>query len=103
MIQKEIERIFWIHVDDDQIRIVHDQLAEAETIVFVGHVISGANIFHRLGIRTAKNLNNVLAFNSYRDKLALNMGSRQYLFEIKNQIVPLSFHARNFSLFDQLV
>src|ERR1019366_10370135 len=43
MFQIEIEWIIWIHVDEDQIRIVHDQLAEAETIVLVGHVISGAN------------------------------------------------------------
>src|SRR5712671_8049266 len=101
MIQKEIERIFWIHVDDDQIRIVHDQLAEAETIVFVSHVVSSANIFHRLGIRTAENLNNVLAFESYGDHLALNMGRRQDLFKIKDQIVLLSLHARNLALLDQ--
>src|SRR5258708_33065441 len=58
-IQEEIEWVILIHVDEDQIRIVHEQLAEAEAIVLVGHIISGADIFHRLGIRTAKNLNNV--------------------------------------------
>jgi len=36
MIQEEIEWILWIHVDEDQIRIVHEQLAEAETVVPVG-------------------------------------------------------------------
>jgi len=54
MIQEEIEWILWIHVDEDQIRIVHEQLAEAETVVPVGHVISGADIFHGLGIRPAE-------------------------------------------------
>ena len=101
MIQEEIEWIIWIHVDEDQIRIVHDQLAEAETIVLVGHVISGANIFHWLGIRTAKNLNNLLAFHSYGDHLAFNMGRWQDLFKIKDQIVLLSLCARNLALFDQ--
>src|SRR5579859_3278705 len=65
MIQEEIESIVCIHVDKDQIRIVHDQLAEAQPIVPKRHVITGADIFHRLGIRTAKNLNNAGAFDSY--------------------------------------
>ena len=94
MIQEEIEWIIWIHVDEDQIRIVHDQLAEAETIVLVGHIISGADIFNRFDIRTAKNLNNVVAFNSYGDHLAFNMGRRQDLFKIKDQIVFLSLARR---------
>src|SRR4029077_1449209 len=100
-IQEEIEWVVWIHVDQDQIRIVHEQLAEAETLVLVGHVISGANIFHGFGIRTAEDLNNVVAFNSYGDDLAFNMRRRQDLFEIKDQIVLLSFYARNFALLDQ--
>src|ERR1700737_1922443 len=102
MIQEKIEWIIWIHVDEDQIRIVHGQLAEAETIVLVGHVISGADIFHRLGIRTAQNLNNLVAFNSYGNHLAFDMGRRQDLFKIKDQVVLLSLYARNLALLDQL-
>jgi hypothetical protein len=84
MFQKEIERIIWIHVDEDQIHIVHDQLAESETIISVGHVISGADIFHRPRIRPAKSLNNFLAFDSHRNHLAVNVGGRQDLFKIKD-------------------
>src|ERR1700721_1003240 len=101
MIQEEIERIIWIHVDEDQIRIVNDQLAEAETIVLVGHVIPRTDIFYWLSIRTAKNLNNFVTFNSYGDHLAFNMRRRQNLFKIKDQIVLLSLHTRNFPLLDQ--
>src|SRR5579864_56775 len=101
VIQEEIEWIIWIHVDEDQIRIVHQQLAEAETIVLEGHVISRANIFHRLGIQTSKDLNNSLAFDSYRYHLAFNMGRRQDLLKIKDQIVLLSMHSRNLAFFDQ--
>src|ERR1017187_3474044 len=101
MIQEEIEWIIWIHVDEDQIRVAHDQLAKAEAIVLVGHVIPGADIFNRLDIRTAKNLNNFVTFNSYGHHLALNMRRRQDLFKIKDQIVLLSPHTRNFALLDQ--
>src|SRR5579864_8615601 len=101
MIQEEIEWIIWIHIDEDQIRVVHDQLAEAETIVLIGYVIPGAYIFHRLDIRAAKNLNNILAFHSYGDHLALDMGRGKDLFKIKDQIVLFSLHTRNFALLDQ--
>src|SRR5271169_432973 len=98
MIQEEIEWIVWIHVDENQIRIVHDQLAKAETIVLVGHVISGADIFRRLGIRTAKNLDYLLALNAHGDHLAFNMGRRQDLFKIKDQIALLNPDTGNFAL-----
>ena len=71
-------------------------LLEAETIVFVGHVISAADIFHRLAIRTSKNLNYLLAFNSYGNHLAFNMGRRQDLLKVKDQIV-LILNTRNFA------
>src|SRR5882724_5074702 len=35
MFQIEIEWIIWIHVDENQVRIVHDQFIEAKTIIFV--------------------------------------------------------------------
>ncbi len=50
---------------------------------------------------TAENLNNVVAFNSYGDDPAFNMGRRQDLFKIKDQIVLLSLYARNLALLDQ--
>jgi hypothetical protein len=71
-------------------------LLEAETIVFVGHVISAADIFHRLAIRTTKNLNDLLALNSYGSHLAFNMGRRQHLLKVKDQIV-LILNTRNFA------
>ena len=40
MIQKEIQGIVGVHVDEDQIRIGHEQLAEAQTIAPEGHVIT---------------------------------------------------------------
>src|SRR5580704_19793609 len=74
VIQKEIEWITLIHVDEHQIRIVHDQLTETYAIVFEGHVISSAYVFHRLVIGTPKNLNDFVAFHSYGDHLPFKMG-----------------------------
>ena len=93
VIQKKVHRIGRIHIVQNDVRIIHREPAETQSISPVRHVVC---VLQRCGRRRAsatKGLNNRVILNPYRGHFAVDVRRRQNLLQIQNQIVSFGLHA----------
>jgi hypothetical protein len=103
VIQKEIEGIAQVHIDHDQVCIVHGEFSKTHLAVTKSNVIAGLLYRKVRGLLLAKDLNDLVALNANPSYLSLNMRWRQYLLRIEKQVIFVDRHAVNVFGVDQAI
>ena len=117
MIEKEIERIGRIHIDQGHLSVVHQHLSKLQPIFPKSHVVSRrhftpgrhwqfpAHLFavaHLLVGQRAEGLNDVLPFQPNRGYCPVDVRGRQNLRGIEDEIVLICAQSLNLAVFDQI-
>src|SRR5689334_13445394 len=102
MIEVEIERIFWIHIDQHQIGGAHRELAKSELVSAIRHVIRSRESPVRRFRHTPKSLDDLPCTNLHRCDTSFNMRGWQNLPRIQHQVVFLYFNPPYLACLDQI-
>jgi len=87
VVEIEVEGIARVHIDHDEIGVVHGEFAEAHIAVTKGYVIAGLLGGEVRGLGCAENLHDVATLNVHRRDFAEDVRGRKNLFRIEDQVV----------------
>src|SRR5579871_128704 len=102
MIEEEIKRILRIHVEQSEVGVVHGELAEADIVVAIGHVVPSFPGSKRSAGNAAVFLNDVVALQPNASDLPANVRGGKDLLGVENEIIFVGGEAFDFPGIDQL-
>lgn len=100
MIEIKVEWVLRIHINEDQVCVIHRQLPKPQAIARIRHVIAAIQ-YPLPRSCVSKYLNNAIASEPNLSDLSLDVRRRQHLFWIDYQIIFIYADSRNFVRHDQ--
>src|SRR5215472_8961656 len=101
MVEIEIKWVFRIGINQNQVRIAHCELAEAQHGAAISHKIARAGEMSWASA-ISKHLNDLSIFDLYTGQLAANLWRRKNLLRVKDYVVFLRRDAADLLCVDQV-